>query len=130
MAAYKQRLRDYLDRRPSGARLRIARVLGTHKSFVSQITNPADPTPVPARHLNAIFDICQLSQSEREDFLALYAAAHPEHVSGVAAGRPGYVKTLHVDVPVLADADRQRDLEELIRDFARRAAALARGKDD
>ena len=129
VANYKQQLRDYLDRRPSGTRLRIARVLGTHKSFVSQITNPNDPTPMPARHLNAIFDICQLSQSERADFLRLYAAAHPEHVSGLAALRPGTIKTLHVDVHVLDDTEAQRELEEMIRDFAWRAAELARHRD-
>lgn len=126
VAAYKQQLRDYLNRRPSGARLRIARVLGTHKSFVSQITNPNDSTPVPVRHLSAIFDVCQLSQTEREDFLALYAAAHPEHAVGLDTGRPGHVKTLHVDVTVLDDEQAQRELEDLIRDFARRAAQLAR----
>lgn len=130
IAAYKQLLRDYLERRPSGARLRIARVLGTHKSFVSQITNPSDPTPVPARHLDRIFDVCQLSQQERGAFLQAYAEAHPEHASAVAAGRPGHVKTLHIDVPVLDDPDAQRELEDLIRDFARRAAALAGRQDE
>lgn len=124
VAAYKQLLRDYLDRRPSGARLRIARVLGTHKSFVSQITNPADPTPVPARHLSAIFDVCQLSEPERARFLELYRSAHPRQAGHASPGGEVHYKTLHVDVPVLADPEAQRELEQLIRDFARRTAEL------
>jgi hypothetical protein len=70
VAAYKQILRDYLDRRPSGTRQKIALALGKHKSFVSQIANPAYPEPVPARYLGAIFDLCHLSPEERETFMA------------------------------------------------------------
>jgi hypothetical protein len=129
ISAYKQILRDVLDRRPSGARLRIARLLGTHKSFVSQITNPADPTPVPARHLGKILDICQMAEPERARFLAAYHAAHPQQApeGGAATSDPGPDlprKTLHVDVPVLADPAAQQALEALIRDFAHRTARL------
>ncbi len=127
IAAYKRILRDYLDRRPSGARLRIARMLGTHKSFVSQITNPADPTPVPARHLGAIFDVCHLSQAEQARFLEAYRAAHPRHAEAVDAEDEPHFKTLHVDVPVLEDPRAQAELEDLIRDFARRAGRLLAG---
>jgi hypothetical protein len=55
--AYKRLLQGYLDRRPSGTRQKIAEALGKHKSFVSQITNPAYSAPVPARHLATIFEI-------------------------------------------------------------------------
>ena len=41
VAAYKQILRECIDRRPSGTRQKIALALGKHKSFVSQMTNPA-----------------------------------------------------------------------------------------
>jgi len=128
IAAYKRVLRDYLDRRPSGARLRIARMLGTHKSFVSQITNPSDPTPIPARHLGAIFDVCHLSQVERAHFLEAYRAAHPRHAEALNADGELHFKTLHVDVPVLDDPRAQAELEELIRDFARRTGRLLAGR--
>ena len=75
--AYKRLLQTYLDHRPSGTRQRIAQALGKHKSFVSQITNPAYPAPMPARHLGAILEICHLSPEERSTFLAAYRAAHP-----------------------------------------------------
>ena len=47
-AHYKTILRNTIDRRPSGTRQKIALALGKNKSFVSQITNPAYLSPVPA----------------------------------------------------------------------------------
>ena len=44
-------LQDVLDRRPSGMRQRLAEALGKNRSFISQISNPAYPTPIPAQHL-------------------------------------------------------------------------------
>jgi len=70
VAAYKRLLQEYIDRRPSGLRLKIARAIGKHRSFVSQITNPIYPIPVPARHLEAIFRICHLAPEEKQAFLA------------------------------------------------------------
>lgn len=124
IAAYKQILRDCLDQRPSGARLRIARVLGTHKSFVSQITNPADPTPLPARHLTAIFDVVNLSKSERARFLEAYRAAHPTQRAQVDPDGGVQDKILQISVPVLSDPQAQHELEQLIRDFARRTGTM------
>ena len=69
IATYKRILRTYIDRRPSGTRQKIALTLGKHKSFVSQITNPSYASPVPAPHLNAIFEICNFSPEERKTFL-------------------------------------------------------------
>src|SRR5215468_2510057 len=79
VAAYKRLLQEYIDRRPSGLRLKIAKAIGKHRSFVSQITNPSYPVPVPARHLEAIFRICHLAPEERQAFMAAYDAAHPGH---------------------------------------------------
>jgi hypothetical protein len=130
VAAYKTILRSYIDMRPSGIRQRLADVLGTHKSFVSLITNPADPTPIPARHLSAIAEVCHLSEREREAFLAAYAAAHPEHSRrlGLLAGEPHPTKIMHIEVPHLAEPSRQHEMEELIRDFAHRLGAMLRGR--
>jgi hypothetical protein len=125
MAAYKAILRAYIDQRPSGIRLKIARALNTHKSFVSQITNPSDPTPLPAKHLDVIFEVCRLSARERETFLAAYTAAHPQ--TRTAAKRNaarGRIKTLQLEIPVLDDANRQQELEDLIRNFVRQLARL------
>lgn len=129
IAAYKAVLRAYIDQRPSGMRLRLANVLGTHKSFISQITNPADPTPLPPKHVDAIFEVCHLSSRERETFLSAYLVAHPRAAVGAReAGGASPHRTLHVDVPVLADPAKQRALEELVREFARRVAELVKGE--
>lgn len=80
MAVYKTLLRDVLDRRPSGTRQRLATALGTNRSFVSQITNPAYDVPIPAQHLGTIFEVCHLSQAERAAFLAAYRRAHPRRL--------------------------------------------------
>ena len=78
IAGYKSLLRSFLERRPSGLRGRLAMALGKHKSFVSQIANPAYAVPIPAGDLPIIFEICHLSPQERDGFLALYRQAHPE----------------------------------------------------
>ena len=69
VAAYKRLLQEYLDRRPSGMRLQIARAMGKHRSFVSQISNPGYQVPIPARHLGLIFEICHFSPQQRAAFL-------------------------------------------------------------
>ena len=127
IAAYKAILKDYIDRRPAGMRARIAQALGKHKSFVSQLTNPIYPMPVPARHLSTIFDICHFSPDERKTFLKAYALAHPAQTADAGAGEEGPVaerKILSLEVPVLRDSRKQRALETLIRQFVERMARL------
>lgn len=123
IAAYKEILRHCIDQRPSGLRQKIAQALGTHKSFISQITNPNDSTPIPARHLEAIIDVCHLSPPEQEWFLQAYGSAHPNQP---AINQPGHrhYKTLHVQVPVLGDSAKQRALETLVQDTVQRICSL------
>jgi hypothetical protein len=126
VAAYKQILRACLDRRPSGTRQKIALALGKHKSFVSQITNPAYPAPVPARHLGTIFDLCHFSPEERATFMAAYRAAHRRRSQGVRAAAIGPEEhVIQIGLPALADPRLQRELEEAIRQMANRMIALA-----
>ena len=125
VAVYKQILRDCIDRRPSGTRQKIALALGKHKSFVSQITNPAYPSPVPARHLGTIFDLCHFSPEERATFMAAYRAAHPRRSQAVRASAPGpHEHVIQIRVPAFSDARLQRELEDTIRQMANRIIAL------
>src|SRR5260370_9541307 len=98
IATYKAMLRDYIDRRPAGMRARISAAIGKHKSFVSQLTNPIYPAPVPARHGSSIVEICHFSPEERKPFLKTYALPHPRHGPGgsFAAGEAALpLLTLH-----------------------------------
>jgi hypothetical protein len=69
VARYKSILQRVIDNRPSGTRQRLAGAPGKNRSFVSQITNPAYATPIPARHIETIFDICHFSPDDRQTFL-------------------------------------------------------------
>ena len=125
IANYKRILRTYIDRRPSGTRQKIALTLGKHKSFVSQITNPSYASPVPAPHLNAIFEICHFSPEERKTFLGAYRRRIPSRARSEPGG-PTTEKThdLRIRVPVLDDPRLQKELEATIRQTASRIIAL------
>jgi hypothetical protein len=122
VAAYKTILKRVLDNRPSGTRQRLASALGKNRSFVSQIANPAYPVPIPAQHLETMFEICHFSQDERRAFLANYAQAHPRRLALVTAARR--TRTVTLAVPDLGDARRNRALDEHIADIVRRISGL------
>ena len=124
IATYKTILRDAIDRRPAGMRARIALALGKHKSFVSQLTNPIYPMPLPARHVETIFEICHFSPEERRAFLKAYERAHPKSEPMPENGGSAHRKTISLEVPNLGDPRKQRALESLLREFAERIAAL------
>ena len=121
---YKRLLQGYIDRRPSGLRGRLALALGKHKSFVSQITNPAYSVPIPASDLPAIFEICHLSPAEREHFLAIYRDAHPERAPRVPRP-PNAAHELRIALPGFQSEATARDVETAILDFAQRVIRLA-----
>src|SRR5687768_5102695 len=77
VAEYKTILQRVLESRPSGTRQRIAAALSKNRSFVTQITSPAYDTPIPAKHVDLVLEICHFAPAEREAFLAAYRRAHP-----------------------------------------------------
>ena len=92
VADYKRLLQIVCDNRPSGTRGRLAVALGTNRSFVSQLVNPAYAMPIPAQHLETIFEICHFSPADRAAFLAVYDNAHPgrRETGEVAYGNSGH----------------------------------------
>ena len=122
VARYKRILQGYINQRPSGARMKIAAELNKNKSFVTQITNPSYSIPVPARHLDVIFDICHFTIKERETFLKAYTAAHPNYQYRVV--KPGMApkergrRTLSIELPVLEDSAKQQKIESMIKAYA------------
>ena len=129
IAAYKRLLQAFLDRRPSGTRQKLAHALKTHKSFISQITNPAYSVPLPETHVETIMKICHFTVEERQEFLDAYAAAHPRR-SKALAKRPrrqaGPTRKLTIDVPVFADPKVQEEVERLITAMAKQVITFAR----
>jgi hypothetical protein len=119
VAAYKRMLAAIIDKRPSGTRQRLAAALAKNRSFVSQITNPAYATPVPASHLAQIFEICHFSQAERQEFTRLYGLAHPKKM---LAHVPRATSAVHL--PDLGSAERNRKLHGLVSAFVRDIARL------
>lgn len=124
VAAYKAVFKSVLDKRPSGMRLRLADALGKNRSFISQISNPAYATPIPAQHLNAIFQLCHFSSAEKAQFLAAYNFAHPQRADSLKAGGKERTVTLHV--PSLGSAKKDGQLDALLSEFVRRLATLLR----
>lgn len=122
MAEYKGILQRLLDNRPSGTRQRLAHALGKNRSFVSQITNASYAVPIPAPHLDTIFEIVHFPPMERQAFLAAYDKAHPGRLQRSHAGRRIRTATLHV--PDLGNDERNRRLDSMLTDFAVQVARI------
>lgn len=122
--AYKTILRNILDQRPSGTRQRLATALGKNRSFVSHISNPAYPVPIPAPHLEIIFEICHFSSSEKRAFLEAFMHAHPNRLKQVRAGPS--LRILRLEVFDFGNANKNREFDELVRETARRLVRLIR----
>ena len=120
--AYKVLLSAIIDKRPSGTRQRLADALGKHRSFITQITGITSPTPVPERHLAAIFSLCHFSNDEQRAFLKAYDAAHPDRAGREAELRR--LRTVSIMVEDLGDDDKNRKFDEAIAEFARKIGSL------
>ncbi|WP_414642479.1 hypothetical protein [Bradyrhizobium sp.] len=126
VAVYKRIFKEVLDKRPSGMRLRLAHAMGKNRSFISQISNPSYPVPIPVQHLNTIFDVCHFSPQAKAAFLRAYARAHPRRISRLTEGPHERTLTLHL--PDLGSSKRNAQLDALLQEFARRLIALVQEK--
>jgi hypothetical protein len=122
VARYKTILQRVMETRPSGTRQRLAGALGKNPSFISQITNPSYATPIPAKHIETIFEVCHFSPRERRDFLAAYAAAHPRRLPLAHADRRLRAHTIYL--PDFGDEKRNRELDHMVADFVQRLTRL------
>jgi len=124
VAVYKRIFKEVLDSRPSGMRLRLATAIGKNRSFVSQISNPAYPVPIPAQHLNTIFEVCHFPPQAKAAFLRAYTRAHPRRIGRLTDGPHDRALTLHL--PDLGSAKKNAQLDTLLQEFARRLTAIMR----
>ena len=122
VADYKRLLQTVCDNRPSGTRGRLAVALGTNRSFVSQLVNPVYAMPIPAQHLETIFEVCHFSPAERLAFLAAYDQAHPGRRE--ADEPPVGIRVISVTVPNLGNARRNQAIDVMIGEYARHLVRL------
>jgi len=122
LAEYKTILRRVLDSRPSGTRQRLAETLGKNRSFVSQISNPAYPTPIPAKHIEHIIKLCHFSPSEKQAFIDAYARAHPRRAQ--RATETHKLRELILEVPDLGDPALNSSYDHLVSEFADKLGRL------
>jgi hypothetical protein len=125
VAEYKRLLQQLLDSRPSGTRQRLAESLGKNRSFISQIANPNYSVPIPAGHVQRIFEVCHFSSAERKRFLEAYKRAHPRRVPSATADTRW--REIHLRVPDLHDPEKNRRLEDLLSETAQRIARMLDG---
>lgn len=122
VARYKAILQHIIDNRPSGTRQRLAGALGKNRSFVSQITNPAYATPIPARHIETIFDICHFAPDDRLAFLEAYSAVHPRRTASARGHRGVCPHTIYL--PDLGDEEKNNELARMVGDYVQRLTRL------
>jgi hypothetical protein len=122
VAEYKRIFKEVLDSRPSGMRIRLAHAMGKNRSFVSQISNPAYPVPVPVQHLNTIFEVCHFPPAAKQEFLRVYARAHPRRLGQLAKTPRDRTLTLHLSD--LGSAGRNGKVDALLQEFAHRLTAI------
>jgi transcriptional regulator with XRE-family HTH domain len=119
---YKRILQQVLENRPAGTRGRLADALGKNRSFISQITNPNYSVPIPAPHIETIFEICHFLTAEKSRFLATYARAHPNRAPANRA-EPRW-RELVLRVPDLRDREKNKLLDELLKDTLQKVVRL------
>lgn len=128
IVAYKELLRDYLAKRPSGLRKKISEVIGTNRSFVSQITNPRYSVPIPSHYVHRIISVCHLSPEERAKFLAAYMDAHPGQEKLLAERALEDSETLTIDLSMVKDVAQRNLIKQTLKYTAESLIALSSSK--
>jgi hypothetical protein len=126
VADYKRILQQVLENRPAGTRLRLAETLGKNRSFISQITNPSYSVPIPAAHIERIFEICHFLASEKAQFMEVYHRAHPHRAPGNSGDARW--REIVLRVPDLRDREKNKQLDELMKDMLQRVLRLMERK--
>ena len=124
VAEYKRILAKVLENRPSGTRQRLAVALGKNRSFISQIANASYATPIPAQHLETIFEICVFPATDRRAFLDAYGRAHPGKVERRRRHKDHRLRPVTVYVPDFEDEAKNQALDRLLADIAARIGKI------
>jgi hypothetical protein len=122
VADYKRILQEVLENRPAGTRLRLAEALGKNRSFISQITNPNYSVPIPAAHIERIFETCHFLATEKTQFIAAYRRAHPNRAPRNSGEKRS--REIVLRVPDLRDPKKNKELDELMKEMLQRVLRL------
>ena len=90
-------------------RIRLAHAIGKNRSFVSQISNPAYPVPIPIQHLNTIFDVCHFPPHTKAAFLK---GVHPR--ASATDGRLAAIpreRSITLHLPDLGNGTKNRQVD-------------------
>ena len=123
---YKRVLQQVLENRPAGTRLRLAEALGKNRSFISQITNPSYSVPIPAAHIERIFETCHFLAAEKAEFMDAYRRAHPNRAPGNSGDKRW--REIVLRVPDLRDRAKNKELDELMKEMLQRVLRLMERK--
>jgi hypothetical protein len=126
VADYKRILQRVLENRPAGTRLRLAEALGKNRSFISQITNPNYSVPIPAAHIERVFEVCHFLAGEKAQFMEVYRRAHPNRAPVKSGG--GRSREIVLRVPDLRDREKNKQLDELMKEMLQRVLRLMERK--
>jgi hypothetical protein len=126
VADYKRILQEVLENRPAGTRLRLAEALGKNRSFISQITNPNYSVPIPAAHIERIFETCHFLATEKTQFIAAYRRAHPNRAPRNSGEK--HSREIVLRVPDLRDPKKNKELDELMKEMLQRVLRLMEGR--
>jgi len=126
VADYKRILQQVLENRPAGTRLRLAEALGKNRSFISQITNPNYSVPIPVAHIERVFEVCHFLAGEKAQFMEVYRRAHPNRAPGKSGS--GRSREIVLRVPDLRDREKNKQLDELMKEMLQRVVRLMERK--
>ncbi|MDG6099023.1 helix-turn-helix domain-containing protein [Alteromonas sp. ZYF713] len=119
---YKIILNDVINACPSGARQRLAEKLNKNRSFISQLTNIEYSTPIPAKHIPTIFEVCLFTQEQQDEFTAVYLKAHPK--AEIPKQVDNASRQITLTVPMFNDRKKDQLLEKSLKEYVNSLAKL------
>jgi hypothetical protein len=123
--AYKLLLQEYLAKRPSGLRRKIADAIGSNRSFASQITSPNYRVPIPSHNVHKIMEICHFTPIERTMFIAAYLLAHPGQTELVGNRDLSGTNHVEIDLSRVKDDDTRQLIMQTLRSQAEAMIAIS-----
>lgn len=82
--AYKQYLREILEKRPYVTQAKVAAALGMSVSNASHVLNPKSDRPISEKYAPGVIEAFKLTWREKAHFISLYLLAHRDRTETFA----------------------------------------------